>query len=103
MCRLRRIPVAGGFHDPRWPSHLHIDLMPIARGTGAAARLMELWCERLREVGSPGCYLQTSYENARAIAFFERAGFRRYGDTPVVPGSRFEGKRMHEQAMVRDV
>ncbi|GAA1778237.1 hypothetical protein GCM10009795_025470 [Nocardioides hankookensis] len=103
VCRVRRVPVAGGFHDPRWPSHLHIDLMPAARGTGAAARLMELWFERLREVGSPGCYLQTSYENSRAIAFFERAGFRRYGDTPVVPGSRFEGGRMHEQAMVREV
>ncbi|KQW48096.1 GCN5 family acetyltransferase [Nocardioides sp. Root1257] len=103
VCRARRIPVAGGFDDPRWPSHLHLDLMPVARGTGAAARLMELWFERLEEVGSPGCYLQTAYENTRAIAFFERAGFRRYGDHPVVPGSRFEGRRMHEQAMVRDV
>ena len=86
VCRVRRIPVAGGFSDPRWPSHLHLDLMPVARGTGAAAGLMELWFERLREVGSPGCYLQTAYENTRAIAFFERAGFRRYGDNPVVPG-----------------
>jgi GNAT superfamily N-acetyltransferase len=103
VLRLRRVPVAGGFSDPRWPSHLHLDLMPVARGTGAAAGLMDLWFDRLREVGSPGCYLQTSYENTRAIAFFERAGFRRYGETPVVPGSRFEGKRMHEQAMVRDV
>ena len=103
VCRVRRIPVAGAFHDPRWPSHLHLDLMPVVRGTGAAARLMELWFERLEEVGSPGCYLQTAYENTRAIAFFERAGFRRYGANPVVPGSRFEGRRMHEQAMVRDV
>jgi GNAT superfamily N-acetyltransferase len=102
ICTVRRIPVARGLSDPRWPSHLHLDLMPVARGTGAAGDLMELWFERLREVGSPGCYLQTSYENPRAIAFFERAGFRRYGDTPVVPGSRFEGRRMHQQAMVWD-
>ena len=100
--RLRRVPLAGELSDPRWPSHLHIDVMPVARGTGAAARLMELWFERLREGGSPGCYLQTSAENHRAVAFFERVGFRRYGDNPVVPGMRYAGERMHQQTMVWD-
>ena len=76
--------------------------MPEARGSGAAARLMELWFARLREVGSPGCYLQTSAENERAVAFFERVGFRRYGDNPVVPGMRYAGRRMHQQTMVWD-
>jgi ribosomal protein S18 acetylase RimI-like enzyme len=103
VCRVRRIPTAGGLTDPRWPSHLHIDLMPEARGSGAAAGLTELWFDRLREVGSPGCYLQTSYENHRAIRFFESVGFRRYGANHVVPGSRFEGRRMHQQDMVREV
>ena len=103
VCRVRRIPTAGGLSDPRWPSHLHIDLMPVARGTGAASRLMELWLDRLREVGSPGCYLQTSAENERAIRFFESVGFRRHGATPVVPGSRYAGGRMHQQDMVREV
>lgn len=101
VLKLRRVPVAGELDDPRWPSHLHLDLMPVARGTGAAAGLMELWFERLRAVGSPGCYLQTSAENDRAVAFFERVGFERYGDTPVVPGMRYAGARMHQQTMVR--
>jgi GNAT superfamily N-acetyltransferase len=100
LLRLRRVPIAGELSDPRWPSHLHIDLMPAARGTGAATRLMELWFERLRSVGSPGCYLQTSAENHRAVAFFERVGFERYGDNPVVPGMRHAGERMHQQSMV---
>jgi ribosomal protein S18 acetylase RimI-like enzyme len=100
LLRLRRVPIAGELSDPRWPSHLHIDLMPAARGTGAATRLMELWFERLRSVGSPGCYLQTSAENHRAVAFFERVGFERYGDNPVVPGMRHAGERMHQQTMV---
>ena len=100
--RLRRVPLAGGLSDPRWPSHLHIDLMPAARGTGAATGLMELWFQRLRDVGSPGCYLQTSAENDRAVAFFERVGFVRYGDNPVVPGMRYAGERMHQQTMVWD-
>lgn len=102
LLKLRRVPTAGEFTDPRWPSHLHIDLMPEARGAGAAAGLMELWFARLREVGSPGCYLQTSAENTRAVAFFERVGFRKYGDNAVVPGMRYAGERMHQQTMVWD-
>jgi ribosomal protein S18 acetylase RimI-like enzyme len=98
--RIRRQPTAGGLSDPRWPSHLHIDLMPVVRGTGAAQGLMELWFERVRAAGSPGCYLQTSAENHRAVRYFERMGFTRYGDTPVVPGMRFEGRPMHQQTMV---
>ena len=101
--RLRRVPTAGGLADPRWPSHLHIDVMPVARGTGAATELMDLWFERLRSVGSPGCYLQTSLENDRAVRFFERVGFRGHGPTPVVPGSRLGGRLMHQQTMVREV
>lgn len=101
--RLRHEPSAGELSDPRWPSHLHIDLMPVVRGTGAAAGLMEAWFARLRAVGSPGCYLQTSAENHRAVRFFERMGFERYGGTPVVPGMRFEGRPMHQQTMVRSV
>ena len=102
LLRLRRVPTAGELTDPRWPSHLHIDLMPEARGSGAAAGLMELWFARLREVGSPGCYLQTSAENTRAVAFFERVGFRKYGGNAVVPGMRYAGERMHQQTMVWD-
>ena len=94
--------VAGELTDPRWPGHLHIDLAPQARGSGAGARLMELWFERLRAVGSPGCYLQTSAENTRAVGFFEHVGFRRHGGTPVVPGARYAGRRMHQQTMVRE-
>lgn len=92
--------VAGELSDPRWPSHLHVDVEPVARGTGAAARLMELWFDRLRAVGSPGCYLHTSAENTRGIAYFERMGFRRHGPNPPVPGLRFEGRPMHQQTMV---
>ncbi|WP_280435165.1 GNAT family N-acetyltransferase [Nocardia carnea] len=98
---LRRAPAAGEIHDPRWPSHLHINVVPEARGTGAADGLMEQWFERLRAVGSPGCYLQTLVENTRAVRFFERMGFAPHGSTPPVPGVRYQGKRVHQQTMVR--
>jgi GNAT superfamily N-acetyltransferase len=98
----RRGPAAQELSDPRWPSHLHIDLMPVVRGTGAAAGLMEAWFARVRAAGSPGCYLQTSAENHRAVRFFERMGFVKHGPNPVVPGLRYAGARMHQQSMVWD-
>ncbi|MFF5258964.1 GNAT family N-acetyltransferase [Actinomadura viridis] len=96
----RREPTAGDFVDARWPAHLHINVAPTARGTGAADELMNRWLDRLREIGSPGCHLQTLVENTRAVRFFERMGFAGYGPTPLVPGLRYEGERLHQQTMV---
>jgi RimJ/RimL family protein N-acetyltransferase len=98
---LRRQPTAGELDDPRWPAHLHINLVPQARGTGAAAELMERWFDRLRDTDTPGCYLQTLVENARAVRFFERTGFVAHGPTPLVPGLRYQGRRVHQLTMVR--
>lgn len=98
---LLREPVADELADPRWPAHLHIDLVPQARGSGAGRALMAAWFGRLEEVGVTGCYLQTTAENAGAVAFFERMGFVRHGPNPVVPGLRYGGRRLHQQTMVR--
>ena len=97
---IRREPAAGEFNDARWPAHLHINVAPLARGTGAADGLMKRWFDRLRETGSPGCHLQTLVENTRAVRFFERMGFAKHGPTPLVPGIRHGGKRLHQQTMV---
>ncbi|WP_216215841.1 GNAT family N-acetyltransferase [Amycolatopsis aidingensis] len=98
--RLRREPTAGELTDQRWPAHLHINVEPMARGTGAAAGLMHRWFDRLRENGSPGCHLQTLRENTRAVRFFERMGFHTYGQDPLVPGLRHQGGRLHQRTMV---
>lgn len=95
---------SGELCDPRFPSHLHIDLLPEARGRGAGRELMEAWLERLRAVGSPGCHLGTFAENASAIRFFERMDFARHGAPTLVPGLRLRsGARMHQQLMTRRV
>ncbi|MGW5383759.1 GNAT family N-acetyltransferase [Nocardia sp. NPDC003963] len=99
---LRRAPAAGEIHDPRRPAHLHINIAPGARGTGAADGLLDHWFERLRAQGAPGCHLQTLVENSRAVRFFERTGFTPYGPTPLVPGLRYRGERVHQRTMVRD-
>lgn len=97
-------PGPGVLRDARWPSHLHIDLLPEVRGRGAGAKLMEAFLRRLGEVGSPGCHLGTLAENQAAIAFFQRMGFRRLGPPLLLPGMRTRsGARMHEQIMVRQV
>jgi ribosomal protein S18 acetylase RimI-like enzyme len=97
---VRRQRTAGAVDDARWPAHLHINVARPARGTGAADGLMERWLDRLRQTGSPGCHLQTLVENVRAVRFFERMGFVRHGDAPVVPGMRYQGQRLHQQTMV---
>lgn len=93
--------VSGDFADPRWPAHLHINVAPEARGTGAADALMGAWFDRLSDAGPPGCHLQTLVENTRAVRFFERMGFRPHGSTPLVPGIRHQGGRLHQLTMVR--
>jgi len=88
-------------HDDRWPAHLHIDLLPEARGRGAGAALVHTWLDSLRARGVPGCHLETMAENTHAIGFFEAMGFERRGEPAVVPGLRSRaGDRLHVQLMV---
>ncbi len=58
-----------------YPSHLHIDLLPRARGRGWGRRLVTALFDRLRDAGSPGVHLNVHPENARAVAFYRRVGF----------------------------
>jgi ribosomal protein S18 acetylase RimI-like enzyme len=102
---LRRVKARDlDFHDPQWPAHLHIDLLPIARGRGAGRRLVDCWFDRLRASEVPGCYLQTLAENVNAIPFFEAVGFRRISEPHLIPGFRTPaGARHHLLTMVREV
>jgi GNAT superfamily N-acetyltransferase len=104
VARRRLDPRELEFSDPRWPAHLHIDLLPEARGRGAGRRLVHGWLESLRDRGVPGCHVQTFAENSNALAFFEAIGFRRHGAPEVVQGLRSpSGARIHTQVLVRDL
>ena len=99
--KLRGADVSGGeVVDPSFPAHLHINLVPQARGTGAAQDLMSAWMGWLARADSPGCYLQTLVENTRAVRFFEKCGFVTHGSTPRVPGVRYSGRSVHQQTMI---
>jgi len=102
---LRRVAVEDlEFSDDRWPAHLHIDLLPEARGQGLGRQLMRCWFDLLRARGVRGCHLQTFAENWTALAFFESMGFVRHRDPVLTPGLRSRaGTRLHLQVMAQDV
>jgi ribosomal protein S18 acetylase RimI-like enzyme len=99
----RRLP-AVSVYDERWPAHLHIDLLPGIRGRGVGATLIHRWLDRLRDLGAPGCHLETLAENHGAIAFFESTGFVRRGNPTSAPGLRSPtGERHTVQLMVQSL
>jgi ribosomal protein S18 acetylase RimI-like enzyme len=99
----KRLPPAP-FEDPRWPAHLHIDLLRDARGRGVGAALMRRWLDFLRQAQVAGCHLETVAENTGAVAFFEAMGFRKHGRAIPAPGLRSpRGERHHVQVMVQSL
>jgi ribosomal protein S18 acetylase RimI-like enzyme len=100
----RRTMVAPTVDDPRWPAHLHIDLLPEARGQGLGANLIRRWLDSLRERSVPGCHLETMSENTDAIAFFRSMGFEPHGPQHPLPGMRLRGGgRVHHQLMAQSL
>ncbi len=91
-------------NDPRWPAHLHINLLPAGRGCGLGRQLVHQWFDRLYRANVAGVHLGTFAENHNAIRFFESCGFTRHGAPERAPGFRTrDGERMHVQWMVRDL
>jgi ribosomal protein S18 acetylase RimI-like enzyme len=60
----------------RYPSHLHIDLLPRAQRRGYGRRMLEQIMDTLWRRGSPGAHLGVSERNTRAQGFYRRLGFR---------------------------
>ena len=58
----------------RFPSHLHIDLLPRLQGRGLGRRMMDTLLAALRARGSRGVHLFVSRDNERAIAFYRHLG-----------------------------
>ncbi len=59
----------------RFPSHLHIDLVPRMQGRGVGRRLIATMIEALAARGSHGVHLNVAYGNSRAAGFYRHLGF----------------------------
>jgi ribosomal protein S18 acetylase RimI-like enzyme len=59
----------------RFPSHLHIDLLPRLQGRGAGRRLMATVISALRAQGSAGLHLLVGKHNQKAAGFYRHLGF----------------------------
>ena len=101
---LRHEMMEDRFIDSRWPAHLHINLLPEARGQGGGTKLVRRWLDQLERDGVSGCHLETVAENVDAIAFFASCGFERRGSPQRAPGLRApDGTRHSVQLMVRNL
>lgn len=58
-----------------YPSHVHIDLLPEARGHGIGRHMMQTILEALARLGSSGVHLQVNPNNTAAQAFYSNLGF----------------------------
>jgi ribosomal protein S18 acetylase RimI-like enzyme len=63
-----------------YPSHLHIDLLPVAQGRGDGRRLVDRLLGSLRADGSRGVHLGVTPRNVRAIGFYRALGFEELVD-----------------------
>jgi ribosomal protein S18 acetylase RimI-like enzyme len=59
----------------RYPSHLHINLLPRMQRHGTGRRLISELVTALREHGSRGLHLLVGDSNPRAIGFYRHVGF----------------------------
>ncbi|WP_245588520.1 GNAT family N-acetyltransferase [Deinococcus pimensis] len=74
---LTRISLFPTPHAPRgaYPAHLHLNLLPEARGLGLGRALLTAFVDELRARGVPGVQLSTTAENEAALALYAKAGF----------------------------
>lgn len=59
----------------RFPSELHIDILPVVQRRGLGRRLIDVLLGGLADAGSPGVHLGVSVDNTNAVAFYRHVGF----------------------------
>jgi ribosomal protein S18 acetylase RimI-like enzyme len=67
----------------RYPSHVHINLLPRMQGRGLGRQLIAALRSRLRSHGSAGAHLLVGRANLRAAGFYRHIGFAELPGTTV--------------------
>jgi len=60
-----------------YPAHLHIDILPEAQGQGMGRRLMDVFCNKLKELKVKSVHLEVGKSNTGAIKYYEKIGYHR--------------------------
>lgn len=58
-----------------YPAHLHIDILPDGQGKGMGRKLIEVFCNKLKEMKVPALHLEVGKRNLNAIQFYKKVGF----------------------------
>jgi GNAT superfamily N-acetyltransferase len=69
----------------RYPSHLHIDLVPRLQGSGYGRRLIKTLIAALRDQGSRGVHFHVPRGNSNAAGFYQHLGFTELPATTAEP------------------
>lgn len=75
---LKRVIQIG--HKPKdrfdlFPAHLHINILPIAKGQGMGRKLMGEFMNKLIDLNLSGLHLEVGKTNTNAIQFYKHIGF----------------------------
>ena len=71
-----------------YPAHLHIDILPDYQSKGIGSKLINAFCDNLKEQNVKGVMLIVGSENEGARRFYERNGFTLLQDKPT--GAAYE-------------
>lgn len=69
---------------PRFPAHVHVNLLPAARGRDIGRQLMEQFLRQARAAGIGGVHASVRADNEAACRFFERMKFTELHRVPMV-------------------
>lgn len=87
----------------RYPSHLHINLLPRLQARGHGSQLTKTLITELRHRGSRGVHLHVSDGNQRAAGFYRHLGFTELAATAgEVPYLHLFAMDLHAAAVVGD-
>jgi ribosomal protein S18 acetylase RimI-like enzyme len=97
-------PAAPRVDLSRHPAHVHIDLLPEARGRGMGPALFDTWHAHLRQLGVRGTHCQVLADNTRIVGLLTRLGYATQGEPFVLPGMRTpSGERAYGRLIVRSL
>jgi ribosomal protein S18 acetylase RimI-like enzyme len=81
----------------QYPAHLHINLLPEARGQGAGTQLIQAYLSQLRGQSISGVHLFTTSHNQAAVHVYQHCGFKLLDHRPTRLWHRYFSQPIENQ------